>query len=263
MTNLVRVEGVNELAARLRGLSDGKIRTATVSALNDGAWAGVKAGQAAMQNDFDRPTRFVLSGIRYVKARKDRLYSSVDLDFWGNKQGVSVEQVLKAEIEGGQRRVKRHEVALQRVGILPAGMFIVPGEAAQIDASGNMAASQINQIIAWFSGFGEQGYKANMTDRTRQRLAKGRRNARGFEYVAILRHRSLPAGIYMRTSFALPGIRKSSTVASSLKPVMIFVKAPSYRRRFDFDGVVSKAARSQFDRSLDAYLATMLKERAL
>lgn len=263
MTNLVRVEGVNELAARLRGLSDGKIRTATVSALNDGAWAGVKAARAAMERDFDRPTRFVQGGVRYVKARNDRLYSSVDLDYWGNKQGVSVEQVLKAEIEGGQRRLKRHEIALQRVGILPAGMFIVPGKAAQIDASGNMAASQINQIVSWFKGFGEQGYKANMTDKSRQRLAKGKRNARGFEYVAILRHRSLPPGIYMRTTFALPGIRKSSVSGSALKPVMLFVEAPSYRRRFDFNGEVSKAAVAQFNHSLDAYLKTMLSERRL
>lgn len=254
----IDTKGLDTAIARLRGLSEKKIKVATVAALNDAARAGYEEAGKEMARVFDKPTRWVLGGVRYVKARPDKLSASIDFDRWGNKAGVSVADVLRAEIEGGRRRYKRHEVALQRAGILPDGMYIVPGEAAQRDAYGNMKASQIVQIISWFRAFGEQGYKANMDTKGRARLGrdKVRTGQRGFQYFALQKpYGKLLPGIYQRVSLGNWG--------SAVKPVMLFVRSPVYRKRFDFYGVAEKAARAQFDRSFSFWLDKLLAERGL
>ncbi len=226
-----------------------QVQFATVVALNRAAYAGAEATKDEMRKVFNSPTSWVLGGVRYVKARKDRLYSQVDFDFWGNKQQVTVEQVMKAEVYGGQRAAKRFESALRYAGVLPAGQYVVPGEAAKLDANGNMQAGQIVQIIAWFKGFQEQGYKANMTDKTKRRLGKDnkRTGAKGFQYVLIRRgNRSgLHPGIYQKFTFAL---------GSSLKPVMIFVASANYRKRLDFYGIAAKAAGQELERAFPVAL---------
>lgn len=245
-------------AAKLRGLSDGKIKAAAVSAINQGAFAGMKAAQEEIRSVFDRPTPWIQKSPRYWKATKDKPEAKIDLDFWGNKQGVSSEDVLRAEIMGGARRLKRFELALQRIGVLPAGMAVVPGGAAKMDQYGNMQAGQINQVLSFFRAFGEQGYKANMTDKGRARLAKSnkRRGALGFSYFVIKQKRGrLGPGIYQRFTFAS---------GSAVKPVMIFVRrAPSYRPRLKFYEVAEKAAIDQINKSMPEFLAQMLKERGL
>lgn len=252
----VKMDGLDAVKASLRGLSDKKIKVAAVAALNDAAYLGSKKTQEEMQRVFDRPTRWVIGGVRYNKARKDKLESSIDFDKWGNKTNVTVEHVLKAEISGGNRKHKRHEVALQRAGILPPGMYIVPGDAANVDAYGNMSSAQIVQIMSWFKAFGEQGYKANMTQKSKDRLSKkNRRDQRGgMAYVVFYKHKSLLPGIYQRIDTGF---------ASAIRPVMIFVRSPVYKKRFDFYGVAEKAARAEFDRAFPMYLDKLLKERGL
>ena len=115
---------------------------------------------------------------------------------------------------------------------------------------------QIVQIVSWFRAFGEQGYKANSTDKTRARLGKDKKNGtRGFAYF-VLRQKTgkLPAGIYQRFAFA---------AGSAVKLVMLFVKSPNYKRRLDFYGIAEKAARAEFDRAFPMYLDKLLKERGL
>lgn len=252
----VKIDGLDAIKAKMRGLADNKIKVAAVAALNDAAYLGSKKTQDEMRRVFDRPTPWVLGGVRYVKARRDRLESSIDFDKWGNKTNVTVGHVLAAEITGGARKHKRHEIALQRAGILPAGHYIVPGAAAQMDGHGGMKSSQIVQIMAWFKSFGEQGYKANMTAATRARLAKDKRSGqKGIQYFALQKKTNgLPPGIYQRIKFA---------TGSAVKPVMIFIRAPIYKKRLDFYGVAEKAAREEFGRAFPMYLEKLLQERGL
>jgi len=128
---------------------------ATMTTINGAAYDGMKAVQKEIESVFDRPTRWVIGGVRYTKARKDQLSSTIDLDYWGNKQGVAVEQVLQAQVFGGARRLKRFEIALNRIGVLPAGQAIVPGAAVELDAHGNIPAGLFVQVMAFFKAFGE------------------------------------------------------------------------------------------------------------
>jgi len=252
----VKIDGLDALQAKLRGLSDKKINVAIAAALNDAAYAGAQETKKTMAQAFDRPTPWVLGGVRYVKARKDKLEASIDFDQWGNKTNVTVGKVLQAEIFGGQRKTKRHEIALQRAGILPAGMAIVPGPGAILDQYGNMRAAQIVQIMAWFKSFGQQGYKANSTDKTRARLGKDKKSgAKGFQYFALPNKvGNLAPGIYQRFTFAS---------GSSIKPVMFFVALPSYKRRLDFYGIAERKAVAEFNRAFPRYLDQLIKERGL
>jgi hypothetical protein len=278
----VKVDGIDATVARLRGLADKKIKAATVAALNDAAYAGSQAVKKEIQRAFDRPTPFILRSVVYYKAGlagrsvrvpgafdirgaglmnkldADRMEAIIDLSGEGNKQGVTPDMVLKAQINAGERRHKRHEVALRRALILPEGMSIVPGDAAILDQFGNMSSGQIVQIIAWFRGFeeGGKGTRANMTDRTRAKLGRDRKSGqRGIQYFALQKkHGKLLPGIYQRIQTGF---------GSAVKPVMIFVRAPKYERKLDFYGVANKAALAKFDQSFPRYLKQMLDERGL
>ena len=244
---------------RLRAEIEGKgkqVRLAAARALTSAAFKASKDVAARMAQVFDRPTPWVLKSVRYTRARKDKLESTVDFDFWGNKQGVTVAHVLRAEIFGGQRKLKRHEIALQRAGILPPGHAIVPGPAAKLDQYGNISGGQIVQIMAWFKSFGEVGYKANMTDKTRKRLGKDKRNGtRGFQYFALFKkHGKLYPGIYQRFDLGF---------GSAVKPVMHFVPIPKYRRRLDFYGLAEKSARAEFAAAFSRELAAQRQYSAI
>jgi hypothetical protein len=224
-----------------------QIDYATSRALNAAAWAAKQATEREIGSVFDRPTPWIARSVRYTKATKTRLESKVDFDMWGNKTAVTASKVLSAQIEGGSRKHKRHEVALQRAGILPAGMYIMPGEAAQLDAYGNMRAAQIVQIMSWFQSFGTAGYSANMRDGGK-RLGKDnkRTGKKGFSYFVARKGGHLPPGIYQRYTFA---------AGSSIKPVMIFVGKTAYRKRLDFYNIAIRAARAEFDVTLPGFIA--------
>jgi len=263
----INTTGLDATAAKLRGLSDSKIKTAMVSAINQGAYAGKMAAENEIKSVFDRPTPWIQKSPRYWKATKAKPEARIDLDFWGNKQGVSSEDVLRAEITGGQRKLKRFERALAAVGVLPQGMMIRPGPEAKMDAYGNMQAGQIVQILSFFRAFGEQGYKANMTDKGHAKLGRDnkRTGAKGFQYFAIQkRWGRLGPGIYQRFVHTIPSeVTGKPITVSSVKKVMHFIKPPSYQQRIKFYEVAGKAAREQVDKSFPEFLDQMLKERGL
>jgi hypothetical protein len=247
--------GLNRLQAQV-GYLGKQATTNMVLALNDSAYAAMQVSAKNMAQVFDRPTPWVLRSVRYKKATTTKLEALVDFDAWGNKTGVTAAHILQAEIYGGPRKLKRHETALQRAGVLPTGKAIVPGPAAKMDQYGNMSPAQIVQILSYFKSFGEQGYRANMRDGGK-RLAKDnkKKGARGFVYFAIYaRHGKLIPGIYQRFSFGALG--------SSVKPIMYFVDIPKYKKRFDFYGVAERAAREEFARKMPGYLKSIDLSRA-
>ncbi|OGT03331.1 MAG: hypothetical protein A2143_08070 [Gallionellales bacterium RBG_16_57_15] len=249
--------GIEELTRDLSALEKEQIPFATMQAMNRTAYAVAGLLSKKIERVFDRPTPWVIGAVRYTKATKRKLEATIDLDKWGNKQGVSVAQVLASEIEGGPRRLKRFERALIHAGVMRSNQSAVPGEGAKLDQYGNMSAGQIIQILSWFQTFGEQGYKANMADKTKARLAKGSRKkgTLGFEYFALQNKAGkLLPGIYQRFFF-------SSAGGSAVKPVLIFVgKRPTYKMRFDFYGYAEDRAydefRKEFPIALDEAMRT-------
>ena len=264
----VNTQGLAEMKLRLAGL-ERKIKVATKAALNDAAFIGAKKTAEKVAAVFDRPTPWVRGSVRYKKATADKLEASIDFDKWGNKTGVTVEHVLRAEIFGGRRRLKRHEVALQRSGVLPQGWAIVPGEAADMDQFGNMSAGQIRQILSWFNAAKmTSGHDGNMTDKTRKSRRLGTRSSAGFEYfvVPVGARRTWQRGNGKTGSHAMqPGIYKRFFLGhgTAIKPIMIFVKIPTYSKRLDFYEIVQRSSIPEFERAFNRYAEQFIKERSI
>lgn len=268
----IEVLGLDALRSRVRSLPK-QLRFAGARALNDVGFAARNAVIAEMGRVFDRPTPFVLRSLRLLPARPDKLSVILFPDSPGGK-AVDPTDVLRAEVLGGARKLKRSERAFQRIGVLPQGKVMVPAAAAPRDSYGNVPGPFIVRLLSYFQAFGEQGYRANMKAAGIRRLA-GRANPRmgpprrfahigGVEYF-ISRGRGeftgrgswrngqqqhLPAGIWQR----------SGTHGSDVKPVFLFVNAPRYAQRLRMGEIIAEVVQRElpqrFHQRLTAALAT-------
>jgi hypothetical protein len=178
-----------------------------------------------MQSVFDRPTRYTLNALRLKPATKTDLQAVVDFKDFG---GTPAWKYLGPNVQGGPRRKKSHELALQRAGILDADEYCVPGRGVKLDASGNMRGSLISQILSQVKASSDP--MQNQTDRSTKR-----RSRRGGASYFVLRGSTAPDGIYWRK----PG-------AKFIRPIIMFVVPPRYRKLFPF----YERARATFEQRL-------------
>lgn len=201
-----------------------------------------------MRRVFDRPTPYTLNAV-YVRAGSGKsrdIKAHILLREFGGKSRS--EKYLLPQVFGGSRRLKSFESALRSVGVLPDGLYAVPGQRAPLDAYGNISAGFIVQILSYFRAFGEQGYRANITEDKRSKLAKGTRKKRGYTYFAIKEPgRGLMPGIYRRQAFGF---------GHSVEPMLMFVKRPSYRRLLRWREIAEQIVSRNFQRNL----STVTKE---
>jgi len=205
-----------------------------------------------MTRTLDRPTPYTLGSLYKSSATKKNLVASV---WYKDKQqagkGNPPVNWMLPQAEGGERSLKRFESALRAINILPVGMFIAPGAACELDMYGNIKASLIIQILSYFRAFGEQGYRANITDKGKAKLAKGSKKtgymghayfaSRGTAASSFEKEQHLAPGIYKRIRFNLGG-----GVGYAVKPIFMFVKKPSYQKRFPFN----ETAQRVFDQNI-------------
>ncbi len=189
-----------------------------------------------MRDVFRSPTPYTLSSVYVKPATSTRLEATVMLKDDATK-AVPAAKYLKAQIDGGQRGLKRFERALIAAGAMPGDYRAVPGSAAKLDAYGNMSRGQLVQILAFFRAFPEMGYKANMDYRGQARLARGKRGQQGFMYFVGRPGNRLPLGIYQRYKFAN---------GSAVKPVLIFVRSAVFQSIFDFSYVAETVVAREF-----------------
>lgn len=232
--------GLDKVQRTLAKLTTTEARAAYAKAINDTAFEVRRKMQSEMSAVFDRPTPYILRSVQFNGATPDLLEANVQPTYYGGK-GIDPQKVLAAEVEGGTRRDKSSEAALRRVGILPAGYQTAipanpfPGSA---DAYGNVKGSFLVQLIAYFQAFGEQGYKANTTPKRIKAIQKGTAKTAGRRYfVSYGRLRGNPK----QRHFA-PGIWAAMGPGGvDVRPVLMFVKAGSYRVRLDLDRVAQQA----------------------
>jgi hypothetical protein len=248
----------------IRRLSGPELKVATAKALNDAAFEGRKVIQSELDTSFDRVTPYIKRSIQVDRATPERLIATVEPTYMGGK-GVDPANILRASVFGGQRKHKASERAFARVGILQPGYSIVPGEQCPLDRYGNIKGSFMVQIISYFQAFGEQGYKANMTAKRKGKLANVGRTASGFKtingVVYFLSHGKLRGG--RGGSHLHYGIwAKTGTHGSDVKPIIMFVKQPTYRKRLDFFGKPVKAGTEKFNPRLRYHMRTILEAKA-
>lgn len=236
-----------KVAAKLRTDSEKQVKHAAAVALTRTAQAVQSDIKDEMRKVFDRPTAWTMNSLYVRPATKHKLEARVWLKDDAFK-GTPASRYLSPQIYGGERKLKRFEKSLQNAGLLPPGMYAVPGQAAQLDAHGNMSKAQIVQIMAYLRAFGQQGYKANMTDAGRARMQA----KRGVGYFVGRPGGKGPLGVWARFQFAS---------GSAVKPVAIFVKAPKYKGRLRFFDVANRAIdarlEEEFHRALRQALSSM------
>lgn len=245
--------GLDKVSKQLQVLTGQQAKEAYAKGINDAAYEVRRQLQAEMARSFDRPTPYIMRSVQVRQATPDKLEATIEPTYYGGK-GVDPQKVLAAQADGGPRRDKRSEVALRRVGLLPQGyQSAIPASPfpGSVDGFGNMKGSFLVHLISYMQAFGEQGYKANMTDRRRRNLAtKGTKAMEARRYfVSFGRLRG------NRSSHLAPGIwAASGTHGSNVRPVLMFVKAPAYTVRLDMARVAAQSNTGE-------YLARRLRYR--
>lgn len=212
--------------------SDRRMRAVAASALTAGARDVDRAWQAQLQGRIDRPTASTQRAAVLVKATADTLQAEVKLrDQAPAGQRNAPQDWLEPLERGGQRRLKRFELVLQRAGAMPAGYRAVPGPAAQRDGYGNVSRSQFIAVLNQLGGTAlTRGYRRVIGATAAKRTAVARRAGR--EYVAISRPQpgGLRMGIYERTAAS----RSASTIRATLRglrAVFVFTRGATYRKQ--------------------------------
>lgn len=259
----IGVEGLKEAVARLDGLQS-QLPYAAMVALNQAAFDVRRALQQKAKDVFDRPTPFITDRSLRVwsRATKQDLSATVGWDYIGGKGGDPA-QVLKAQVQGGVRPLKRFERALQRAGIMAPGTFAVPGGAAPLDAFGNIEPRFIIKLLSYLGAFSEVGYKANITAKRKVKMAGRVRSERGFVRIEGIEYfvskglgetsrgqqQHLPAGIWSR----------KGTHGSDIAPVLLFVRRPSYGARLPAQRIAIDTGVASFNRAFTEAMARAVR----
>jgi hypothetical protein len=208
-----------------------QIPACTADAINHTLNAARKELRAQMQRDFHAPVQYTLNSMYVDKASARNLKAMLWFKRLEQKSGGSGKYThyLIPQIFGGRRDLKQFERLLRTKGVLPQGMYAVPGAAADIDANGNMRPQQIRQVISWMQADQETGYAANLTERSRKRWVKTTKTRRGFAFFAV-------NGKDRRTRHLRPGVYKRVATGWgwALLPILAFVRTPRYAARFKF-----------------------------
>lgn len=257
----IDVSGLEKVKKQLATLSGQQFNQAMAETLNMVGGRLRKETVAEMNRVFDRPTRYTLQSVRATHlATAQNLNTTIAPTYMGGK-GIDPQKFLRAQAEGGPRRDKRAEVAFRRVGILPSGMqMVIPDTPfkGSADAYGNLKGSFIVQLISYFQAFGEQGYRANMTQKRKDKIADRRsysslynkqtyRGVMGHEFFVVNRNGQM-VGVHdrmVRTAHLEPGIwarssRHGSTGIYGIWPVVVFTKSGNYKKRLDMDAIVQR-----------------------
>lgn len=252
-----QITGLDKVQKTLAQLSGPQAREAYAKGINDAAFQLRGSMQAQMRSAFDRPTPFIIRSPWIDPATPDRLQASIaptyrrDAATTGGKIIVDPQKILLAQEQGGQRRDKKSEVLLRRMGILPAGFQIaVPKDPfpGSVDSYGNFRGPFMQQLLSYFQAFPELGFKANMTAKRKAQIARGTQRSAGRRYfLAYGKARTqshLRAGIWAAMG---PG-------GVDVRPVVMFVRAGNYTPRISMSALAN-------DPGLQTYLERRLRFR--
>ena len=264
----LNVEIRNQKAVQdvLAKLSGPQARVAYAKALNDTGFQVRREMQAALRSSFDRVTPWVEKSPKVFAATPDKLSVAVaptistNAWFRGGKVGVDPQDVLQAQEFGGRRRDKKSEVVLRRSGWLPPGyQTAIPKDPfpGSEDGRGNIKGPFIRSVLSYLQAFEELGHTQNMKKGARERVERGGtkrqleqqgpRMARkyfiaGGRAAVTWDNKKYRSGAG-NTKHLQPGIWASLGSGSTrqLRPVLIFVRAPSYQPRISMDKITRQA----------------------
>lgn len=189
----------------------------------------------------DRPTAYFLRSTFVQPATRDKLLARVGIkDQAFSKNRLSSAQMFGHHFEGGGRATKALELHLRRAGLLGAGEFVAPGAGARLDSYGNMSRGQVQQILSQLRiGADPSAFKSN----SRRSRLNAQRAGRIFWARGNARDGHLKRGAYIDLGGAI-GIR----------PLLMVIRTPAYRRRFDLPNIAATTITKTWDENLSSSL---------
>lgn len=176
---------------------------------------------SVMKRVFDRPTPYTLNALRVVPATKQTYVASVEFKEFG---GTPAKRFLNPEVHGGPRSRKSHERLL---GPLMGGyQFAVPGRGTDRDAYGNMKGGEYRKIISQLKVSADPTANVSKSGRSK----RARKNNAYFVKGRVVYHRT----------------------GAGIKPALVFVSAPRYKKRFPFYETGAKVVAARFAQNFEA-----------
>jgi len=247
MTTININADIKEAQRALDVVSKRQIPFATVLMLNELAKSTKKRTEIDIKRNLDRPTNYAqrMMGVKF--ANKANLTSQVNVR--GSVSGGET-KVLGHLFAGGGRKGKGFEGTLVSKGIMPNGMYAMPGEGAPLDFYGNIKRSFIRQLIDYLTANKVVKKSAQFENRQRKQV-KGATSSQYF-VVNQKKQGGLPLGIWQHIGFGS---------GKALRPIIIFVrKEPVYDRYFNLGNaaqqVIARDARFEFDKAMAYAIAT-------
>lgn len=228
-----------------------------------------------IQRDMDRqikggPTAYTRRAFKTIDASEARLVATVALREDSPAKGTPWDKALAHLFTGGTRTWKRMEGAFRAIRALPPGYMMVPGAGCPLDAYGNPPRALVVRLISYFKAFGEQGYRANMTDKRKARLAAWSTTASGYKTIGGVEYfisygragrpggdrfvhghfdQHLPMGIWSRTGLH----------GRDIKPVFLFVRKGVWSRKFDVSAIAVRTVSRVGAANLRKFLASEMR----
>lgn len=274
----IRAENLQKVAQAMGKLADRDVKLALARALTDTGYQAQRAVRADMGSVFDRPTPFITRNVRVFHATPEQLRVAVaptlttDHSVFqrGGKVGVDPQDVLQAQEYGGKRRDKRSEVVLRRAGWLPDGyQTVIPRDPfpGSEDQYGNLKGPFLRSVLSYLQAFQSgQGHQQNMSSAKRALVNK-------YGKASMTKAAQQQAGPYMGRRYFIAGGRAAVTwdnrkyragasatrhlqpgiwaalgsgKSQQLKPVLMFVKAPTYKPRLDMQGIIKRSGSQEY-----------------
>jgi len=252
MTYVVRISGVEELRSNLQDFSARRMNAAIATALTRTAVQVRDTVKRQLPVVFDRPTPYTMNSLYVKGATASRLAAETYFkdDRATSRAGTPSVRFLMPHVEGGARRIKRFERALQITGNMPDGWQAVPAKGARLDAWGNISLGQIVQILSQLRVTLVAGHARNMSFLARKQIAAQRKA--GGRFFVVMPGSGLQPGIYQR-----------ELIGRNITPVMIYVRHSTYTKRFDFDGMAGREAMARLPENVGVAIAEQLERLAM
>jgi hypothetical protein len=205
-----------------------------------------------MRAKFDRPTPFVMKGLRIKAAEKNEFPMTAEVfvkDFpitghnsFSDQYQSGLANIIGHQFGGGKRQRKLLEARLQQRGMITASEYLVPGAAAKLDSYGNISRGQLQQILSQLfirqSGFDNSPTSSKRSKRNQAKAGdifwstgtKGFASSKGH-------NGTLSKGVWVRTN----GGR-------SLKPLLIVVRRPVYKQLINMQAIADDVMANDFPR---------------
>ena len=244
------------MSESLSDLAKTQVPYASRLALNRVMSDVLKESRQQLARALDRPTPYALRAFMGIPATKSIPYAEVKLRQDAPSKGTPWANVIGHHHDGGDRPYKKIEGAFLRLGVLNRGWIIVPGSAAPLDGYGNVPVAFQRTLISYFKGFSEQGFRANMNDKRKAKMADkryhmGALRTNGVEYfISRGRGQWFGGGSWQRgmVQHLAPGIYSRTSIhGCDIKPVLMFVRKGRYRKRIDLPKFTEEVVNQRFN----------------